>query len=182
MLWAKSNHGKQLSLAAARLLVDLAGEDMGPLDQEMGKLSAYVGTAAKIDVDDVQKVVGNSRSENIWKIFDSLGNGNLNGALHMLDRRFVQGEEPLRMRGAFSVSPPGPGRIALAGAAGPPRRSPLRDSGAEQQPDFGKRRVARIHDWLLEVDSGPEAATAVALAPAPADSTSQTRANTSARQ
>src|SRR5262249_28411315 len=37
--WAASKHGKQLAQAAANLLVDLIGTDMGQLDQELTKLA-----------------------------------------------------------------------------------------------------------------------------------------------
>ena len=71
--WARSSHGKQMSTTAARLLVDLIGDEMGLLDQELAKLAVYVGSASKIDVDDVDKLVGNSRAESTWKIFDLIG-------------------------------------------------------------------------------------------------------------
>src|SRR5205814_2556324 len=70
--WAGAHHGKQLSLAAGRLLVDLVGADMGQLDQELAKLAVYVGKAAKIEPEDVDRLVGSSRTENIFKIFDAL--------------------------------------------------------------------------------------------------------------
>src|SRR5262249_35864101 len=68
--WAKSKHGKPLSVPAAQLLVDLVGSDMGQLDQELGKLAAYVGQAPKIDVEDVDRLVGRSQTANAFKIFD----------------------------------------------------------------------------------------------------------------
>ena len=92
--WARSSHGKQMSTAAARLLVDLIGEEMGLLDQELAKLAVYAGSASKIEADDVDRLVGNSRAENTWKIFDHIGAGRMDEALKMLDRLFDQGEEP----------------------------------------------------------------------------------------
>src|SRR5947208_6155535 len=68
--WAASRHAKQLTVNAARMLVDLIGADMGQLDQELTKLAIYVGTANRIDQDDVDKLVGSSRAESTWKIFD----------------------------------------------------------------------------------------------------------------
>src|SRR5262249_55405710 len=58
--------GKQLGGAAARLLVDLVGPEMGQLDQELTKLASYVGTAPRIEAEDVDKLVGRSRMENVW--------------------------------------------------------------------------------------------------------------------
>src|SRR5262245_8118335 len=73
--WAEARHGKQLSAAAAALLVELVGPEMGLLDQEILKLTVYVGAAAQIDTADVDTLVGSSRAENTWKIFDALAGG-----------------------------------------------------------------------------------------------------------
>ncbi len=100
--WAKAAYGKQISAGAARLLVDLIGQEMGLLDQELAKLTAYVGSSARIGEDDVDKLVGSSRAETIWKIFDFIGAGQVADALQLLDRLLDQGEEPLRVLGAFS--------------------------------------------------------------------------------
>ena len=62
-------------LPAARLLVDLIGSDMGLLDQEILKLAIYIGDGKRIDSGVVDLLVGNSRAENTWKIFDLIGNG-----------------------------------------------------------------------------------------------------------
>ena len=94
--WAANSHGKPLSAEAAKLLVDLVGGDMGQLDQELAKLAIYVGTAKRIESSDVDKLVGNSRAETMWKIFDAIGAGSTAEALTILDRLFDQGEEPLR--------------------------------------------------------------------------------------
>src|SRR5262249_11216119 len=79
--WAASCHGKQLSAEAAKLLVDLTGTDMGQLERELAKLAIYAGDAKRIEPADVDKLVGNSRAENLWKIFDAIGAGNAAGAL-----------------------------------------------------------------------------------------------------
>ena len=161
--WARTTHGKQMSTTAARLLVDLIGEEMGLLDQELAKLAVYVGSASKIDVDDVDKLVGNSRVETIWKMFDFIGAGRTDEALRLLDRLFDQGEEPIRMLGAFSMQLRRLARTASLSSQGVPLQGALAQAGvpsfglrgAEQQlRHLGKRRIEQIYDWLLEVDSG----------------------------
>ena len=42
-------------------LCELVGPEMGLLDQELLKLAIYVGDRKRIDVDDVDKLVGRSR-------------------------------------------------------------------------------------------------------------------------
>src|ERR1700677_3756146 len=99
--WAKSQQGKQLSSPAATHLVDLIGPDMGLLDQEILKLAIYVGDKTRIEVSDVDRLVGHSRGENIWHIFDAVAEGRNADALAMLGRLFDQGEEPMRLIGGF---------------------------------------------------------------------------------
>jgi DNA polymerase-3 subunit delta len=161
--WCAAQHGKPLSAPAARLLVDLIGADMGLLDQEMAKLAIYAGSNSRIDTADVDQLVGQNRVENTWKIFDLIGGGQTRAALTLLDRLLDQGEEPLRLLGAFSMQLR---RLAQAARlvsrgeslpdalehAGVP---PFGRSSAEQQVrHLGRRRLDLIYDWLLETDLG----------------------------
>ncbi len=161
--WSAAAYGKQLPAAAAQLLVDLAGADMGQLDQELQKLAVYVGDKAKIDVADVDRLVGRNRAENTWKIFDALAEGRSAEALRMLDRLFDQGEEPMRMLGAFGSQLrklAQAGRLAVQGMSvgaalqqvGVP---PFGLAGAERQlRHLGRHRAAKLYDWLLEINMG----------------------------
>jgi len=136
---------------------------MGLLDQELAKLAAYVGTAGKIDATDVDQLVGSSRAENTWKIFDAIGAGQTKEALTILDRLFGQGEEPIRLLGAFSMQlrrlaqafrlrqdgvPLGP---ALDRMGVPP----FAQRGIDlQMKHLGQRRLNRLFDALVEIDLG----------------------------
>lgn len=159
--WCVGHYQKQLPVPAASLLVDLVGPEMGLLDQELLKLSIYVGKKPKIELEDVDKLVGNNRSADTWKIFDAIAAGNVKGAMAILERLFDQGEEPLRMLGAFSVQLR---RLAQAtrltahgqtlGAAlaqvGVP---PFATKSAEaQMRHLGRRRLDRLYDWLLQIN------------------------------
>jgi DNA polymerase-3 subunit delta len=160
---AASGYGKQLSAPAAQMLVDLVGPEMGQLDQELAKLAAYAGDAAKIDAGDVDQLVGASRAETTWKVFAALAAGGPAEALAILDRLFEQGEEPLKVLGAFSMQlrrlaqayrltqQGRPLAAALAEAGFPP----FAVKGGEQQlRHLGRRRAERLYDWLLETDLG----------------------------
>jgi DNA polymerase-3 subunit delta len=163
--WCGARHGKQLAAPAAKLLVDLIGPEMGLLDQEMQKLAVYVGEASRIEVKDVDTLVGQSRAENTWKIFDLIGAGRPGDALTFLVRLFDQGEDPMRLLGAFSMQMR---RLAQAGRlnaqgvslqesmtrAGIPNWPAARQSAEQQLRHLGRRRLDRIHDWLLEADLG----------------------------
>lgn len=78
--WSAAAHHKQLAAQAARLLVDLVGNEMGLLDQELQKLAAYVGAAPRIDSRDVDQLVGRSRTESTWKLFELIGDGKIGRA------------------------------------------------------------------------------------------------------
>lgn len=160
--WASTQYGKQLSLPAARLLVDLVGAEMGQLDQELAKLAIFVGKAAKIDVNDVDQLVGAGRNANTFHIFDALAEGKVSEAFVILDRLFEQGEDPIRMLGAFSMQlrrlvqagrlcREGVSFFAAAERVGIPQ---FARQGAERQLRHLGPRTDRLHDWLLEADQG----------------------------
>jgi DNA polymerase-3 subunit delta len=161
--WCADQHGKTLSASAARLLVDLVGPDMGLLDQEMAKLAIYVGSSSRIDTADVDQLVGQSRIENTWKIFDLIGAGQTGAALALLDRLLDQGEEPLRLLGAFSMQLRRLAQAARLHSQGESAPDALERAGvppfgrksAEQQVrHLGRHRLDLIYDWLLETDLG----------------------------
>lgn len=161
--WAKTRHGKEISMPAAQLLVELVGVEMGLLDQELAKLAIYVGDAKKIDVADVDVLVGRSSGANTFKIFDAIGAGQPAEALAILDHLFDQGEEPMRMLAAFSMQLRRLAQAARLSAQGVSLSSglaragvpPFAVQGCEQQlRHLGVRRADRLYDWLLELDLG----------------------------
>src|SRR5262245_45907239 len=161
--WAASQHGKQLSAAAANLLVELVGPEMGLLDQELAKLAVYAGDAPRITETDVDRLVGRGGSENTWKIFEAIGAGNTGEALTILDRLFDQGEEPLRILGAFSLQLRRLAQAARLNQLGQPLAAALERAGVppygvkgceQQLRHLGRRRANQLFDWLLEVDLG----------------------------
>jgi DNA polymerase-3 subunit delta len=161
--WAASQHGKELPVAAARLLVDLVGADMGLLDQELTKLAIYAGDAKRIESADVDRLVGNSREETTWKIFDLIGAGDGRGALEVVDRLFAQGEEPMRLLGAFSMQLRRLAQVARLATQGMSVTAALEVAGVptfgrraveQQLRHLGRRRLDRLYDWLLQIDLG----------------------------
>lgn len=166
---AKEYH-KTLAPQAARLLVDLIGAEMGQLDQELAKLASYVGDADKIEINAVDQLVGNSRDENTFKIFDAIGSGKTGEALTILARLFDQGEDPMRMLGAFSMQLR---RLAQAAALSGQGVSltqaleqvgvpPFAIRGCEQQlRHLGRCRAEKLYDWLLETDLGLKGGSAL---------------------
>ncbi|MSQ94552.1 MAG: DNA polymerase III subunit delta [Gemmataceae bacterium] len=159
--WCASHYQKQLPADAARFLTELVDPEMGVLDQELLKLSISVGAKSKIEFADVERLVGNSHTQDIWKIFDAIGVGNAKVALAILDRLFDQGEEPMRIIGAMSfqlrklaqatrLTTQGISLGAAVAQAGVP---PFKLKEAEAQiRHLGRRRLDRLYDWLLQLN------------------------------
>ena len=161
--WAKVEHGKELPAQAASLLVELIGPEMGLLDQEIAKLAIYVANRPRIELADVDRLVGNSRTQDTWKIFNAIAAGKYKESLAILHRLFDQGDDPHRILGAFSMQLrrlaqayrlTGQG-MSLGAALEKVGVPPFGVRDAEQQMrHLGRRRLDRIYDWLLEMNMG----------------------------
>lgn len=95
--YAQSAYGKQITRDAAQTLIELRGIELGHLDQELAKLSAYIGDNARIDVTAVTKLVGGWKAETTWTMLDAVVDGHLDVALHLLDKLLMAGEHPVRL-------------------------------------------------------------------------------------
>jgi DNA polymerase-3 subunit delta len=88
--WARQRceheYGKRLDPAAAELLSEHVGDDLGVLDAELAKLATYVGTRATIAVQDVEAMVEPSRTEVVFKVYDALVRGDAPRALTLWER------------------------------------------------------------------------------------------------
>ncbi len=99
---ARDSYQQSLDRDAAILLIELIGEQLGMLDQELSKLASYVGAGAKIGVDDVRKLVGGWRTETTWAMTDAVRDGDLGFAVSALDQLLTAGEPPLKLLGGIS--------------------------------------------------------------------------------
>jgi DNA polymerase-3 subunit delta len=159
--WAEGQHGKQLTQDAAGLLVELVGADLGQLDQELQKLAVYVGSRTRISEEDVDKLVGRSAAQNAWLIFDAISDGKVKEALQILDRLLLQGEEPIRLVGAFSMKLRQIAQAARLAHQGTPLPAALEEVGVQSYfvqgsvrllKHLGPARAASLYDWLLELN------------------------------
>ena len=160
--WTQTRHKKELPAAAADLLVELVGPEMGLLDKEIEKLAIYVGDKKTISAEDVDKLVGNSRTEDVWKILDLVGQGKPADSLRMLQRSLEKGEEPMRLVGTLASQLR---KLALAARRSVILKLPLAQTlaqsgippfaqrGAEQQlRHLTRARALRLYDMLLELN------------------------------
>ena len=158
--WAAGQYGKKLDSGAAGLLVELAGPDMGVLDQELAKLAAYVGEAAQISSKDVDLLVGHSRQLTAWQMLDAVAEGNRAKALATLHHLFEQGEEPIAILGAISWQLRREAQVArlcqeggsIASAVSKAGLPPFKQDKVLQHLRLLGPRSLQLYDWLLEAD------------------------------
>jgi DNA polymerase-3 subunit delta len=91
---APERHGVEVEPAAAALLVERLGADLGRLDNEVAKLAASIGAPVDgkgkkgrlpmVTTEAAAELVGVTREEDMWTIKDALLSGDPEAALHQL--------------------------------------------------------------------------------------------------
>lgn len=165
--WAKQQHRAALSPAAADLLVERIGPELGLLDQELAKLALVAGSDRKITPEMVGTSVGGWRTKTTWEMLDAAMDGHVVDAMLQLDRLLSSGEQPIGILAQISASLrrfAAATRLVLqAEAAGrrPNLRQALEQAGikafvlqkAERQIRLlGRQRGAQLYRWLLQAD------------------------------
>ncbi len=161
--WAKSAHGKAMPRDAAELLVELVGPTMGLLDQEIAKLAVAVGEKPAIDAETVDRLVGRSRSANVFRIMEAVGEGKPAQALAILEELFAEGEDPMAVMGPLTWQLrmlASVGRYLTSGqsldsaiaSANVPRYHS--EGYAKQARWLGKNRLGKLTEWLVELNHG----------------------------
>lgn len=83
---AMADYGKDLSMAAARSLVELAGPDMNTLVNEIEKISLYVGDRRDVRAEDVAGIVSARREPDIWALMGAVADKDEEKALRLFSR------------------------------------------------------------------------------------------------
>ena len=164
--WAAERHGAKLDRAAAELMVDIVGPELGLLDQELAKLAAAAGEKT-IDVALARDLVGGWRAKTAWEMIEAAFEGKSSDALQQLDRLLAGGEHPLAVLGplGWSLRQMGSavGVLQQAEAAGRKiqLRAALEQAGVKpfvigkvekQLMRLGRQRGSHLLRWLLEAD------------------------------
>ncbi len=159
---AKEAHHVTLQRDAAALLIELIGEELGMLAQELDKLATFVGPKQTITAEAVRGLVGGWRTETTWAMTDGVRDGHLAEALHALDQLLDAGEAPLKLLGGIgfvfrklayatelSRSQPLPQALKDAGVF------PRDVTAAEQYlRRMGRAKAERLLHMLVSIDSG----------------------------
>jgi DNA polymerase III subunit delta len=175
---AASHHGARLDPAAAELLMEIVGPQLGRLDQELAKLALIAGASSLpprpsspplITRDLVEQAVGGWRAKTAWAMIESALEGDAAAAIVQLDRLLLAGEEPIALLAMMAGSLR---RMAAATrlveqAKAERRRLSISDAlietGAKpnkfilnkienQLRQIGAKRAGQIYRWLLEAD------------------------------
>lgn len=88
-----------ISPEAARMLVELLGDNLRMLASEIDKLGVYVGESGEIGLDDVRTLTSAGRELDAFELTDALARGDRSAALARLHGLLDQGEPPLRIVG-----------------------------------------------------------------------------------
>lgn len=164
---ARDSYQQTLARDAGVLLIELVGDDLGMLDQELSKLASYVGAGANIGFEDVQKLVGGWRTETTWAMTDAVRDGDLGFAIGALDQLLTAGEPGLKLLGGMSFV-----FKKFAQATELSRNAPLdqalRQAGVFPQAvapaqaymrRLGRVRAEQILNYLLATDAGIKGAS-----------------------
>jgi len=173
---AKQAQQVELAKAAAELLVEMVGPELGLLDQELAKLALSVGNDRTITPEMVSRLVGGWRARTAWDMLDAALEGNAGGALSQLDRLLAAGEQPIAVLAQISASLrrfAAATRLVLQAEAAGRRIAPAQALGqagvrafvlpkAERQlRRLGRHRGAELYRWLLQADLDLKGASAL---------------------
>ncbi len=159
--WSKQRYKKQMDKPAAEWLVELAGTNLGQLDQELSKLASFVGEKDAIDSATVDQLVAGTRTENAFKLFDMILEGDLVKALDLLDRQFIAGESPVGVLAMITAQLRRLTRAARETEFGSSTQEALKLSGIPpfaidkaraHLNHFGRPRMETMYRRLLQAD------------------------------
>lgn len=93
---------KTLDQETAALMVTLAGDSLGILQQEIAKLAALAGDADRITSEDVRQAVGDWRTQTTWLMLDAVRDGNVGLAIRSLDSLLSASEPVPKIMGGIT--------------------------------------------------------------------------------
>ena len=88
--YAKERHNKSLSNTAGRLLVEIAGDNLSRLYNEIDKLALYANEKPAITEQDVESLVGHNRLFSCFNVIDAIIAGNTGVAVDRLRKMFAE--------------------------------------------------------------------------------------------
>lgn len=87
--------GLRMTEAAMAMFCRRVGTSLQEISAELSKLGTYLGEGGLADVEDIEAIVSQSRSENVFKLTDAIGERRTKDALHLTRKLLEDGEAPL---------------------------------------------------------------------------------------
>ncbi len=87
--------GYEMTEDAAGLFCRRVGSNLREINAELGKLYTFVGGRTLVDVADVEAVVSDTRTDNVFALMEAVGSAERSQALVMLNRMLNDGAAPL---------------------------------------------------------------------------------------
>lgn len=166
----KDRFEKTIQQDAVALLVQLVGDSIGLLEQELDKLASFAGDAASVTSEDVRAVVGGWKTETTWKMLDAVRDGEIDAVLKYLGDLLEAGEAPQKLLGGITFSYRKLAKAVELSRMGTPLGPAMKDAGVYFR-DAGAyeaylRRVTRKRAELFllalqETDSGLKGGSAL---------------------
>jgi DNA polymerase-3 subunit delta len=94
--------GKNLTLAATQRLVEMVGDNLAELSQELEKLALFAGPEATLSSGLVRQLASHSRIYNIFALVDALGEPGCQPRLASLGHLLDLGEPPAKILGMLA--------------------------------------------------------------------------------
>ena len=88
--YALDAYDKKLNEDAARFLVEITGDDLGRLYNEVDKLALFAESEKAITVKHIEALTGNNRMFNVFAVIDSILDGNVAKAVERLRKMFAE--------------------------------------------------------------------------------------------
>lgn len=91
------SYQKTIAPQSAMLLHQFVGNKLIDLDNEIRKLSLYVGDRESIEPKDIEAIVSKSKIDSVFELTDAIGSGKTEKALQILQHLLDQGESEVGM-------------------------------------------------------------------------------------
>ena len=86
-------NNKKISIEAARFLVSLCNDSILEINNELEKLYLFCHSKHEINIEDIQKLIGDIKGYNIFKLIDSILSARLELSLKILKKLVDSGEK-----------------------------------------------------------------------------------------
>ncbi|MEW6410179.1 MAG: DNA polymerase III subunit delta [Nitrospirota bacterium] len=103
--WIKkwiASRGLRITDPSIHMLIDLAGNDLNTIVNELQKIVLFLGERKEINLEDVNYIVGDSRLHTSFNLSDAILDKDLGRSLEILSRLLNEGIEPPAIVGAIA--------------------------------------------------------------------------------